>query len=403
MTSSFRLFRGPGPPACGLHTFGGMTTRRRGETTRRVTLVLTGFAVALLAGCGIGELGGENEEDALALAPDHAGALERDTQSLEEEELPPLGEDDRDTFSTVPTLLDAEELAFLKRINDYRTAKGKGKLRVSIALTRASDVHSGDMASKGYFSHTSADGTSFAARVKRYYNYNTYLGENIAMGFTTGDAVFEAWKASPGHNANMLSASYTVIGISRVANVGGVYYWTTDFGGKTDAILSAGAATLVSNAGFESPGTVTSGVAFSDVRTLNRWHLKATSGGSSAIRSGSGSAGSYGLRQVDPDPGLVSATQLVRAAAGVSYRLSATTRRLSGSAQQVVYLDFLNGSFGRIQAATVPAAASSDWQTVTVGEVSPAGTRYVRVIFWGSSTAGDRSTYDFDVVRLEAF
>jgi hypothetical protein len=144
-------------------------------------------------------------------------------------------------------------------------------------------------------------------------------------------------------------------------------------------------------------------VRFSDVRTLNRWHTEASVAGSSKIRAGSGSSGSYGLRQIDPDPGHVSAAQVVLAGAGVNYRLAVSARRLSGAAQQAVYLDFLNASFARIKPVTAPAGESSNWQTVSAGEVSPSGTRYVRVILWGSGAAGSKSSYDFDAVRLEAF
>jgi hypothetical protein len=87
----------------------------------------------------------------------------------------------------------------------------------------------------------------------------------------------------------------------------------------------------------------------------------------------------------------------------VNYRIGVNTRRLSGATQQVVYLDFIDKDFARIKAVTVAASATSAWQTVTVGEVAPAGTRYVRAILWGSGTSGHKSTCDFDVVRLEAF
>jgi len=66
------------------------------------------------------------------------------------------------------------------------------------------------------------------------YSYNTVMGENIAAGYATAQAVFTGWKNSPGHNANMLNGSYRVIGIGLVT--GGSYgeYWTTDFGGYVD-------------------------------------------------------------------------------------------------------------------------------------------------------------------------
>jgi len=68
------------------------------------------------------------------------------------------------------------------------------------------------------------------------YNYNTCMGENIAAGYSTAAAVFEAWKKSSGHNANMLKAEFKVIGISLkvVPGTTYTYYWTTDFGGYVD-------------------------------------------------------------------------------------------------------------------------------------------------------------------------
>ena len=52
----------------------------------------------------------------------------------------------------------------------------------------------------------------------------------------TAAAVFQGWKNSPGHNANMLSANFKVLGVSLVYVSGSPYgsYWTTDFGGYVD-------------------------------------------------------------------------------------------------------------------------------------------------------------------------
>ena len=69
------------------------------------------------------------------------------------------------------------------------------------------------------------------------YGYNTYRGENIAAGQATAAEVLAAWKASPGHAANMLSPDFTVLGVSLVQVSGSPYgwYWTTDFGGRADS------------------------------------------------------------------------------------------------------------------------------------------------------------------------
>lgn len=319
-------------------------------------------------------------------------------ESLVEE----VDEFDTTTDALTAGTLDAEELAFLGLINDYRVSKGLGKLKVSIALTRAADFHSKDMAATGKFQHNSSDGTSFSDRVKRFYNCNCYLGENLAVGYSTGQGVLDGWKASAPHNANMLGQYYKVIGISRVANAAGTWYWTTDFGSEVDAIFSAGLGSIASNGGFESDA-ITAGVSFSAVRTLNRWHTNKSTGGAASRTSAAAQAGSFGLRLGDPDPGSVSGTQVVRAAAGVNYRVTAMTRRVAGASSQTLYLDFLDGNFARLKAVTASAGTSGSFVTVKSEEVSPAGTRYVRVILWGSGTAGHKSTFDWDTVRIAAW
>lgn len=134
---------------------------------------------------------------------------------------------------------DSEELAFLTLINDYRQANGVPPLTMSNSLYNASEWFSNDMAVYNYFpyNHVSRDGRTFSQRIRDAgYYYNTWLGENIAAGYVTAAQVFEGWRDSPGHNANMLNANYRAIGIGRAYNAGSYYgwYWTTDFGGVSE-------------------------------------------------------------------------------------------------------------------------------------------------------------------------
>jgi len=134
--------------------------------------------------------------------------------------------------------LDSEETAFLYILNDYRLTNDLSALALSPTLTTASELHSQDMADQNYFSHYSLDNrTPYDRMVAAGYNYATSLGENIAGGYETAQNVFEGWRNSPGHNANMLSASFTVIGIGRAYDASSTYkwYWTTDFGGYDDS------------------------------------------------------------------------------------------------------------------------------------------------------------------------
>ena len=101
-------------------------------------------------------------------------------------------------------------------------------------LSNASYGHSYDMGVNNYFAHNSLDGRTPWDRIRAAgYTYNTSLGENLAAGYQTAQAAYDAWRASPGHDANMRNGTYCAIGVSRVyvPNSTYGYYWTTDFGG----------------------------------------------------------------------------------------------------------------------------------------------------------------------------
>ena len=100
-------------------------------------------------------------------------------------------------------------------------------------LTAAADGHSKDMAAKNYFSHTSADGRTLGDRVSAAGYAWTMLGENIAAGYATTNAVMDGWIASPGHCANLMNASFAEVGVACVPGAAAdTYstYWTMDLG-----------------------------------------------------------------------------------------------------------------------------------------------------------------------------
>ena len=139
--------------------------------------------------------------------------------------------------------LDAEERAFLAQLNAHRAANGLPALKVSVAASNAADFHSREMAEKNYFSHTLQNGVTWSQNLCNFgYCYATYRAENIAAGNAGGAATFTQWKNSSGHNANMLGKSFTVVGIGRAYGAASTYrwYWTTTFGGYTDAVMTEG-------------------------------------------------------------------------------------------------------------------------------------------------------------------
>ncbi len=138
----------------------------------------------------------------------------------------------------------AEEIAFVQLLNDYRVSNGLQPLLVSDMISEACDRHNSDMGKYRFFDHYTQGSDWFAIGASPWdrmaasgYNYNTYKGENIAAGYGSAAAVFQGWKNSPGHNANMLGSNYKVLGVSLVYVSGSPYgtYWTTDFGGYVDS------------------------------------------------------------------------------------------------------------------------------------------------------------------------
>ncbi|HUF52498.1 MAG TPA: CAP domain-containing protein [Dehalococcoidia bacterium] len=102
-----------------------------------------------------------------------------------------------------------------------------------------------DMAHNNYFSHTDSLGRDPFTRMDQLgYTYNTWRGENLVAGTDTAAYAFEMWVGSPGHNANMLSPNYTVIGIARAYSASSSFgwYWATEFGGHSIAPPPAPAA-----------------------------------------------------------------------------------------------------------------------------------------------------------------
>lgn len=140
------------------------------------------------------------------------------------------------------TSIDPEEQSFMNLLNAYRadpdgnpnTNDGMPPLAIDTSMTNASEWMSTDLGENAYFDHTDSTGRDPWTRLCNFgYCYNTWRGENIAAGYTTAADVFAAWKASSGHNANMLNPNFKVMGLSRLYVPGSKYgyYWTNDFGG----------------------------------------------------------------------------------------------------------------------------------------------------------------------------
>ena len=111
-------------------------------------------------------------------------------------------------------------------VNAERAKQGLSALTVSTKVQQAAQTRAGEL--KTSFSHTRPSGAScFTALTEAGVSY-TRAGENIAYGQSSPAAVVQAWMNSSGHRANILSSSFTTIGVGCTV-VNGTVYWAQLF------------------------------------------------------------------------------------------------------------------------------------------------------------------------------
>ncbi len=133
----------------------------------------------------------------------------------------------------------------LNLINEERKNAGQAPLVENIFLSKAALGHARDMWDRGYFSHISPEGETFADRITEsgYLEVSDAecgcttncicqpeyaIGENIAQGQMTPDQAVADWMNSGPHKQNILSANYNETGIGIFGNV-----WVQTFGKRT--------------------------------------------------------------------------------------------------------------------------------------------------------------------------
>ena len=130
------------------------------------------------------------------------------------------------TVPTTDSAVRAYEQEVIRLVNAERAKYDLAPLTENWELSRVARWKAQDMKDRGYFSHTSPTyGTPFQMLRAFGLTYRS-AGENIAMGYATPAAVVNGWLNSEGHRANILSASYTQIGVGYVASG---HYWAQMF------------------------------------------------------------------------------------------------------------------------------------------------------------------------------
>jgi len=111
--------------------------------------------------------------------------------------------------------------------NVERAKTGLSILSENSKLDSIAEDRVNDMFAKSYFEHVSPSGESASSVADKFTYGYIVIGENIALGnFENTQALITAWMNSEGHRKNILSSSYTEIGVyAKEADYKGQKVW----------------------------------------------------------------------------------------------------------------------------------------------------------------------------------
>lgn len=129
-----------------------------------------------------------------------------------------------------------------RTISAYRTSRGLSAVSVDSKLTAIARGHSQAMARADNMSHRVRGESSFPQRLSQG-GYDAGIAvENVSAGHRNFDEALAGWKASPGHNANLLKPGVTQMGIAVSYTANGKYgnFWTLVMAAPDDRRASLG-------------------------------------------------------------------------------------------------------------------------------------------------------------------
>ncbi len=120
---------------------------------------------------------------------------------------------EKDAYAAQPyeQIANTPEWEVLKLVNKARLENGREAVAMFSALQKASGVRAKEIVE--LFDHTRPDGSSCFTVLSQYNISCGGAGENIAAGYSSPEAVMLGWLNSEGHRRNILTESYTHVGI----------------------------------------------------------------------------------------------------------------------------------------------------------------------------------------------
>lgn len=105
----------------------------------------------------------------------------------------------------------------LSLINQDRDVSGLPPLVLNAALSASALKKAQDMSERDYFAHQSPDGRQPWDWIERADYPYLYVGENLAMNFSSGLSAHNALMASPSHRKNILNERYHDVGLAVIS------------------------------------------------------------------------------------------------------------------------------------------------------------------------------------------
>ena len=127
--------------------------------------------------------------------------------------------EDPEIINENPPTFISYEMQVVEIVNTERVKQKLSPLSVDESLMKSCDVRAKELVKS--FSHTRPDGSSCFTSIETSYNA---AGENIAYGQNSAQAVMTGWMNSEGHRNNILSDSYTHIGVGCYENNNRLYW-----------------------------------------------------------------------------------------------------------------------------------------------------------------------------------
>ena len=121
--------------------------------------------------------------------------------------------DFRVQYATTKEVLAGESRVAFHMANAFRVLHNVGILTWCDNAATAGRLHSEDMATQNYVSHTSADGRLFYMRLRENGVLYSTCAENLCAGYYNGIGANNAWVNSALHRANLLNANMDRCGI----------------------------------------------------------------------------------------------------------------------------------------------------------------------------------------------